>query len=109
MKGKIELFYALPQMDAYLEEKGVPEQLLKPLIHMLIAGAAEHYLEEKLSDVEGVIGDFLQNEGLETITQGAFEDLAAKHCKVLVERDEHILNRKMEILAKRKKNESGLS
>ena len=102
MKGKIELYYALPNMDAYLKEKGVLEQQLKPLIHMLVAGAAEHYLEENLSDVEGVIGDFLQNEGLESITKGAFEDLTTTHCKVLVERDEHILDRNIERLTKRK-------
>lgn len=103
MKGKIELFYALPNMDAYLKEKGVSEQQLKPLIHMLVAGAAERYLEENLEELEGVITDFLQNEGLSSITKGSFEDLTTMHCKVLVERDEHILDRTIEHLAKRKK------
>ena len=42
MKGKIELFYALPNIGAYLEKKGIPEQHLKPLIQMLVAGAAEY-------------------------------------------------------------------
>ena len=103
MKGKIELFYALPNMDAYLKENGVPEQQLKPLIHMLVAGAAERYLEDNLEELEGVIGDFLQNDGLNSITKGSFEDLATMHCKVLVERDEHILDKQIEHISKRKK------
>ena len=47
MKGKIELFYALPNIGAYLEKKGIPEQHLTPLIQMLVAGAAEYHLKEK--------------------------------------------------------------
>ena len=36
MKGKIELFYALPNIGAYLEKKGIPELHFKPLIEMLV-------------------------------------------------------------------------
>ena len=103
MKGKIELFYALPYVDAYLKEKGIPEQHLKPLIQMLVAGAAEHYLQENLADLEGVIGHYLQNERLDSITKETFDDLATMHCKVLVDLDEHILDRSVEHLAKDKK------
>ena len=87
MKGKIELFYALPNIGAYLEKKGIPEQHLKPLIQMLVEGAAEYHLKENLENLEGVIGHYLQS----------------MHCKVLVELDEHILDRTIEHLAKRKK------
>ena len=103
MKGKIELFYALPNVDAYLKEKGIPVQQLKPLIQMLVAGAAEYYLKENLADLEGVIGHYLQEEKFDAITKETFDDLATMHCKVLVDLDEHILDRSIENLAKRKK------
>jgi hypothetical protein len=103
MKGKIELFYALPNIDAYLEKKGIPKQHLKPLIQMLVAGAAEYNLKENIADLEGVIGHYLQEEKLDAITKEPFDDLASMHCKVLVELDEHILDRTIEHLAKRKK------
>ena len=86
MKGKIELFYALPNVDAYFEEKGIPEQQLKPLIHMLVAGAAEYHLKENLENLEGVIGHYLQEEKLDAITKETFDDLASMHCKVLVDK-----------------------
>lgn len=104
MKGKIELFYALPNIDAYLKEKGVPEQHLKPLIHMLVTGAAEYYLQENLSDVEGVIGHYLREERLDSITKETFDDLATMHCKMLVDVDEHILDNTIEQLTKCKKS-----
>ena len=44
MKGKIELFYALPNIGAYLEKKGIPEQHFKPLIQMLVE-LDEHILD----------------------------------------------------------------
>lgn len=103
MKGKIELFYALPNIGAYLEKKGIPEQHLKPLIQMLVEGATECHLKENLENLEGVIGDYLQEEKLDAITKETFDDLASMHCKVLVELDEHILDRTVEHLAKRKK------
>jgi hypothetical protein len=106
MKGKIELFYALPNIGAYLEKKGIPEQHLKPLIQMLIEGAAECHLKENLENLEGVIGHYLNEEKLDAITKitkETFDDLASMHCKVLVELDEHILDRTVEHLAKRKK------
>lgn len=103
MKGKIELFYALPNIGAYLEKKGIPEQRLKPLIQMLVEGAAEYHLKENLENLEGVIGHYLQEEKLDAITKETFDDLASMHCKVLVELDEHILDRTVEHLAKRKK------
>lgn len=103
MKGKIELFYALPNVDAYFEEKGIPEQQLKSLIHTLVAGAAEYYLQENLADLEGVIGHYLQEEKFYSIAKETFDDLATMHCKVLVDLDEHILDRSIEHLAKRKK------
>lgn len=103
MKGKIELYYALPNVDAYLKEKGIPEEQLKPLIHMLVSGAAEYYLQENLADLEGVIGHYLQEEKFDAITKETFDDLATMHCKVLVDLDEHILDQKMEGLVKRKK------
>ena len=103
MKGKIELFYALPNIGTYLEKKGIPEQHLKPLIQMLVAGAAEYHLKENLADLEGVIGHYLQEEKLDSITKATFEDLTTMHCKVLVELDEHILDRTIEHLAKHQK------
>jgi len=98
------LFYALPNIGAYLEKKGIPEQHFKPLIQMLVEGAAEYHLKENLEDLEGVIGHYyLQEEKLDAITKETFDDLASMHCKVLVELDEHILDRTVEHLAKRKK------
>ena len=103
MKGKIELYYALPNLDAYLKEKGIDESQLQPLIHLFVSGAAEHYMEANLADIEGVIGEALQNEGLDTITKGKFEDLTTAHCKLIVDKDEHILDRQVLHATKRRK------
>ena len=67
MKGKIELFYALPNIGAYLEKKGIPELHFKPLIQMLVAGAAEYHLKENLENLEGVIGHYFQEEKLDPL------------------------------------------
>ena len=111
MKGKIELFYALPNIGAYLEKKGIPEPKIVTrfwivgiaLAVITVAGAAEYHLKENLENLEGVIGHYLQEEKLDAITKETFDDLASMHCKVLVELDEHILDRTVEHLAKRKK------
>ncbi len=66
MKGRIELYYDMPHLEAYLEASGAnyDGSILKDVLDEFIKEAILHHIEENKFTIMGTLNNFLENKEL---------------------------------------------
>lgn len=66
MKGRIELYYDMPHLEAYLKASGAnyDGSILKDVLDEFIKEAVLHHIEENKFTIKGTLNNFLENKEL---------------------------------------------
>jgi len=66
MKGRIELYYDMPHLEAYLEASGAnyDGSILKDVLDEFMKEAVLHHVEENKFTIMGTLNNFLENKEL---------------------------------------------
>ena len=77
MKGRIELYYDMPHLEAYLKASGAnyDGSILKDVLHEFIKEAVLHHIEENKFTIMGTLNNFLENKELFSGSREVFRRL----------------------------------